>query len=345
MRALAEISRQLDDQARIREFCTLARILMLSRGRRTEAVRMAGQDEYAQGRVVQILRDASPGTTIGASPSGWGEELLNYQTLQSSFIASLVNASAFDRVASVSLVLPPRTRVIATTVAATGSKVAETGTKVVSQLDFSDDILDMLKAASLIAISEDMIRISNPAILDFLQAELTAAVALATDEIFVSQIAAGLTPQSSAGNLLGDIALALSDMTLTARSRLVGVISSDTAKQIATAEANGAAAFPNFSATTGGVVAGVDFAISDVADEASSPTSASLLIIDGSQLATNPGQIALGSSFEANINLGSGNVSLFQQNLRALKSERFFGFVATRSAGFAALVTGVDYAS
>jgi hypothetical protein len=175
--------------------------------------------------------------------------------------------------------------------------------------------------------------------------ELRAALGVETDVLAFNELIDSNTPQqasagTTAANTFTDLAWLLSQITMTAASKLFFVAASNVAKLLATRNNAGTPAFPGTS-PQGGQLLGAPLLISDgLAD-------GTLLLLDGNQIAVGDDGVTLDQSRQATVQLDSdpttpptGPTSLWQQNLRAVKVERLFG-VRKLANSAVALVTGV----
>lgn len=336
--AMNAVAASADIATRSGEFAALARHVMAHKGDLTLALHRAAS--IRSPRVEAVLKAAvSSGSLTTLAP------LAEYQTLVSSFLGSLANAGAFDRMLPDMRKIPLRTRTGIVTASATGSIVGDGMMKPISTLSLSNDTLDPVKAVAIIAMTSDLARFAGPEGASLFASELRKAVAVATDTEFLALVLAGISPASSAGttvaNMRTDIQTALTAVATDASSRLYILVGATTAKSLALAAATGGvAAFPNMT-PQGGTIAGVPVVVTDAA-------AGSLIVLDANAIAAGSETLVLDSTREASIQLQSTPDSpstastvltpLWQQNMVALRAERFFGATLLRSSG-AALAT------
>ena len=92
------------------DFYSLCRVEALSKGRRTDARRIA--DEQTTARVQDIQERAEPGAIGGTSPQ-WGQELAGdtFRQLATGFVSELSHEGVFDAALSDMINQPRRTRI------------------------------------------------------------------------------------------------------------------------------------------------------------------------------------------------------------------------------------------
>jgi HK97 family phage major capsid protein len=207
--------------------------------------------------------------------------------------------------------------------------------------------LDAQKAVSYLVISDELARSANPASITLLGSELARAVALQTDLVFLNAIAASAVlthaaTGTTATAFLFDLDSALQAMQLGANSKIYFIAGADVIKKLAMTLALTGSPTVQLG-VTGGTVAGIRFVVSNAAADVA-------YVIDASQIAADSDVIMLDRSSEASIQMdsapstppsGANVVSLWQQNLVALRAERYFGVQLLRSTG-AACISGMS---
>lgn len=253
---------RLDERNAVAEFGKLARILTQARGVATTARQLAANTR-ATDRVVSILK-ADPGmvSAPGGSPESWGGAFLAYENLAAAFLASLVNADAFDAALPFMRRAPLKSRVLASSVAATGYVVAEADAKTIAELNLSSEALATIKAACVIVTSIDLLKLGGAVASQLFNTELRNGIAKATDLAFVSGLIAETTPTASGDDVMTDLATLLTAIDGDAQSKYFIAMEPDNAKRmVATPGVNGAA-FPDMT-PSGGTVCGISIVVSD----------------------------------------------------------------------------------
>jgi HK97 family phage major capsid protein len=345
-----------------RDFVRLACLLVNSRGSIKDAIFRAGSGQSGGDfRLKRILESAPQGkmemrtavtaaTTVDAT---WAAPLVGYQPIASAFLASLRQASVFDRL----LVggfrqWPAQTRGRIYTGSAEGTVVDEYAPAPVARLSIEIADLVACKAVALIVLSKELVERSDDGAIESIHAELRAAVAKATDRRFLTDTLAGVadipSAGSSAANVLLDIEELLDAVDLDQQSRPYLIGSQNVANKLSTkATTTGERAFPEMG-PQGGMIAGLPFVVTDQLEDVTAGEE--LALIDASAIAADPGTIVIDASEQAMAELdddpqgGAGAVqtSLWQNNLVGMRALRFFATKKLRT-GAAAIVSGVNY--
>ena len=262
MKTLGAISSSLEASTRAREFCALARCVALGKGRDSIArgvaeeaglsttVRsiLSGQPVHNLSRdlVLQQRAAVAAGST---SDSSWALPLSAYQTLAASFLESLRAFGAFDRMLPSMRRVPMRARVGSSSIGITGTTINPASVKPISKLTLTGGVIDELKAVALVIVTQELARFSESVAGDLFARELSNAVAVETDEQFLSVLTTGVTPIASSGgtaeNVRHDLRALLAAVTTSARSQLFLLMPSAIAKTLAALHTStGAPAFP-----------------------------------------------------------------------------------------------------
>lgn len=345
MTALAAITAaktDIEKRAAVTEFGRLARLVVESKSLPAQ-MRALAEGRRLPERLQRIIEKAEPGSISapGGSPETWGGAFLAYDELSTAFLASLSNANLFDSALPDMVPTPVKTRVPMSSVAVVATIVGESDPKGVSELDLSNAALEPVKAAALLVVSNDLLRLGGRLAAQLFNAELVKGVALATDAHFISTLIAATTPFASTGTFLSDLGLLLDAVEGSADSRYYLAIEPGNAKQLAVQpSATGGRQHPELG-VNGGSVGGITVVVTD------SLQSGQLLLFDARQVAADGGIVGLDASENATLDMsGSTNptFSLFQRNCSALRAERMFGFKLLRSTA-AASVSGASYSA
>jgi len=340
---IAQVNANMENATRVREFGAYARYLLLSKGLPATARQLA-EENNASPRVLNILKSAvAAGST---TDQHWAGAFADYGLLASAFIQSLAPFSAFDTALAdgAFVKVPLRTRVSVISSAASASLIGEGDVKPITQLALANQQLDAHKAVAIVAMNQELIRLSDPSAIDLISTELRRAVAIKSDETFLdiltqtSDVASNASSGMSAAQFAADLAEALDSIVFGSDARLYLVVSPAAAKVIAfMRDANGAV-YPGMT-VTGGNISGIKVVVSNAATDA--------ILFDASQVGAASDAITLDASDQAALQMddnptsGATNlISLFQENKRALKAERYFGCEVLRSSAVA-VITGV----
>lgn len=308
--------------------------------------------------VADILKAAvAAGNTTDAN---WASPLVQLQQATNEFLDLLRPATIIGRIPGLTRV-PFNIRVPSMTGDPTGYWVGEGQVKPVSSALFDSTTLTFAKAVGLTVITEELLRFSSPAAEALLRNALTAAIAYLTDRTFVdpTQAATGSSPASvtngvSAVAPTGTTADAFRDDFATllaaylaanyALSGLVILMTSQQALKLSLMRNTlGNKEFPELSAA-GGSIEGVPVITSEnIPAAGGSPTDGYPIIAlhAPSIFLADDGGVNIDMSREASLQMESAPdspatastvmVSMFQQNMVAIKAERFITWKKARS--------------
>lgn len=332
------------------ELVALAQMLLICAP--TDAVNTAMFAEaqpHLPPRVKRVLRAAVG--SAGTGDAGWG--LAEYGQIVSAFVDGLRASGIFDRLLGDAAMrrVPLRTRLGVIVVGATAQSTSEGAPKPVTRVALSAEALDPVKASTILAVTDELVRMLDGAAMATLSRELRAAVTAATDSVFLGSLllAAPSAPSAgfTSGAVLADVRNLLNMVTPTATSRLYLVADPGTARALATmAGADERPAFPGVG-PLGGEIANMPLLVSD--QLAPDSDGGRLVLIDAAGIAGGYDTITLAASRAASLQLDDAPAdgahsatSLWQTNSRALRAERYFGFKALRENA-AAGITGTNY--
>lgn len=340
-------SREAENAAACAEFHKLARCLLSAdSGHAREALEVA-QATRARPRVVDILKSAVQPATI----SDWSS-IADYVNISAAFSTSLRGATAFDRMLPDMVPAPLRSRGITVTTGIVGSTVPERSVKPVSKISFGNALIEPKKAAAIVIVTREVAKSLDANTNALIDRELTAAVAQATDVQFVGDLIGSTTPAASAGstlaNAVADISTLLGAVGTGANSKLFYLASPTNMKRLALkSSSTGAPAFPGLGPTGGELMPGVTAIAVDALG-----TPGFSLMVDATGLAGSADIIRLDASEQGTLQLETAPdspptasttlLALWQANLRALRCERFFGYVVLRADAVAS-ISGTNY--
>jgi hypothetical protein len=348
------------------DFISLAKMLLASGGKLSEASHLAAKAPRVSARVREILSsNAAPEilsralepVTNAAVPAHAlvGSVFADYAVAAGGFAAALANVGIFDRLLTGGFRRLPLQlfTVGAVTARATGAVVSEGSAKPVSSLTLTSATTTVRKAMAAVFVTNELVRTTEDTD-GIIGTELRNATVAAIDAQFISIASSGVTAVNSVGSSAGafraDLGGALASISVDQNSRLYIVMTSANAKALcALGDAAGSAnsAFPQMS-PRGGMISGIEVLISDA------PTTNSWLLIDATAFAAASGDIALSSLKNASVNMdtspdspavaGTNLQSLWQLNMSAVLAERFF-FCERLRTGAVAIVQNATYAS
>jgi|GEM_PF-1255403 len=325
--------------AQVRPFGETAACLLASKGR------LSGAADYAEiaGASIEVRRAfKSIGllSEISALPF--------YRDEARVFLDTMRGFSAFDQIAALAQRVPMKRRISAMSAVIVGDGPNEGEAKAVSPFGIEDGQLALLKATALVVQSAELAGALTDTGIDFLLNQLRVALGPATDAQFFRSILAGVVPTlvtgADAEAFRFDVAAALLSLGLSATSRPVIVVDPVNALNLSfMVGADGCTAFPDMS-FSGGVISGVPVFVSDgiASADAVSPMTSQIVVLDAQALAIDTGEIHLSPASDATFDLGTGPVSLWQNNLLGLRAERWVGASVAR-AGAVAVIDGAAY--
>jgi HK97 family phage major capsid protein len=331
------------------DFTKYAKALMATQGRRDDALALAVgrgassrlkamlETPISVGEISDKILLKAPVAIGSVGGSTWGDELAPFRESSAAFVQSLAPFSAFDRIMSDGgfTRMPLRTRISIASTAAIGSSLSELAPKPISQMSFAQEYLTAYKAVALLVISDELAMSTAPGANDLFANQLRAAVALATDTQFLSILgdSTGVASNPSSGlaaaQLLADLSTALQAIEVGVNSKLYLIVPTSVAKTIPILRDNGGMLVVNGQIGNVRVV----------------PTSASTsdgVLLDASAIAADSDlvttDVVRNATLRMDDNPTSGSyqlVSLWQNNLQAMRAERFFGATVLRSDGIA----------
>jgi hypothetical protein len=336
------LARELDGKRR--DFAQLVRYFMLGRAGAANDADLAIQDR-ANERVVSAIRASLDPLSLASV----GGQLSPFQLLSNAFLNSLSVSGAFDQMLGATMKLPLRTKIVAVTSTAIGASLAEADVKRFSSLQLSATDLDVSKVAATLALSREVLVSGGDGVMSYLERELRAAVAVATDTKFLALITAGATSFPASGvnipAIRQDIRTLVQQIGLGAASRLFLVTTPDILASWSTVGGDNGPAFPGLNYNSGSA-AGIPVIPSDGCP------SGQVILADASGIAAGSDGVRVDSAAQASLQMDSAPdsppiaatsyVNLWTQNMVAARVERFFGAKVVRSNSVA-YITGANY--
>ena len=224
-----------------------------------------------------------------------------------------------------------RTRVVVLTTAPVAEAVSELAAKSVNSGSFASAQLEAQKVAEFVVISDELAKSAAPSSISMLGNELRRACGIAVDTKFLALMAAtsGITSAASTGvtsvTVLADLTARLTALTIGADSRLWFITSPKLFKTLSLLQGTGGFFVQD------GKIGPIQLAPSDA-------LSTTAFLIDAKGIAAELDTVRLDSTGNASLQMDSDPtsgsyqlVSLFQNNLTALRCEIEFGALALRS--------------
>lgn len=301
--------------------------------------------EYARGRwqdstpeVALYLKAAvAAGNTTDAT---WAGPLVN-QGIAADFLALLRPATILGKIPGLRNI-PFNTKVPAQTAGGSYGWVGQGKAKPVTKLAFAADSLGIAKAAGIIVLTEELVRLSNPSAEALCRADMIAGIAQFLDQQFIdpavaavvdvnpASITNGAPTAAATTNPLTDIFTLLSHFASfnIPMAGLTVILSEQNAAALAMMRTtDGGRAFPQMSMSGGSV----DGGISVIASQAAGTNV--IMLQPNLILYADDGGVTIDASREASLQMDSAPVtpgdattvyvSLWQNNLVGLRAERF----------------------
>lgn len=331
-------------------FVRQAIALLACQGNKHEAAEFATRWNDSTPEVALSLKAAmAPGTTTDPA---WAAPLVN-QTMVSDFIELLRPATILGKIPGLRNV-PFNCKVPMQTAGGTYGWVGEAKPKPLTKLAFASDTLGVTKVAGIIVLTEELVRFSNPSAEALVRADMVAGIAQFLDAQFIDPAVAavaGVNPASitngaptaaATANPIADI-MGLINHFATNNIPVAGVtFILSPANALALSFRQNLDGSPEFPGVTlaGGSYRGLTFITSNAA------TTNVVALQPALVLYADDGGVTIDASREASLQMDSAPmspadattvyVSLFQNNMVALRAERFVNWkrVATNAVKY-----------
>lgn len=329
--------------------------LALSKGQRYEAIEIAKRWNDSTPEVGLALKAAvDPGTTLDAT---WAAPLAPLQTMASEFIDLLRPATIIGRIPGFRRV-PFNISMPRKTAGSSAGWVGQGAPKPVSELAFDTLTLGLSKIAGIVVLTEELVRISNPAAEGVVRQDMIDVISQFSDQQFIDPTVAavanvspasvtnGVTPRVSTGSTVtavtNDVEFLMSAMAVANMDwgTAVWVMRPKTAIHLSMLRTSqDVFAFPGIN-VNGGTFFGLPVVVSNNVPLSAITGDSSIiaLVVAGDILLADDGQVTLDVSTQASLQMNStpsagaqSLVSLWQNNLIGLKAERFINWLKRRS--------------
>jgi HK97 family phage major capsid protein/HK97 family phage prohead protease len=321
-------------------FVRAACAILVCNGNRREAADYAKRWDDSTPEVGLYLKAAvAPGTTTDAT---WASPLVN-QGISNDFLELLRPATILGKIPNLRTV-PFNTKVPMQTAGGTYGWVGESKPKPVTKLAFSSDSLGIAKAAGIIVLTEELVRLSNPSAEALCRRDMIAGIAQFLDTQFIDPAVAavaGVNPASitngaptaaATTNPLADI-MSLINHFATNNIPVDGVafiMSASNALSLSfRSNLDGSPQFPGLT-INGGTYKGLTFVTSQAAGTNVIALQPDLILY------ADDGGVSIDASREASLQMDSAPmspadattvfVSLWQTNNVGLRAERFINW-------------------
>lgn len=343
---IGALNANIEANARANALIHVAKYLVAAKGSRSLAREMAEQ-RRALPNIQAVLKAAvDAGTTTGTT---WAAPVSEYSGMVAAFVDSLANFGAFDAALPMMKRMPLRTRVAIVTVGATAATVSQGSIVPISSLALDGQQLAERKAVVILAGSEELFKLAGAEAAALFGRELRSAVAIETDREFFRLIADGVAPITSSGSTVAavrnDLGNALRALGTDMQSRLFVVVTPRTAKAWAAMGGDDGSAFPGMR-PDGGSIMGMPALVTDGVDDDQ------VIVFDANQIAAGAGTFEFDTARHTTLQLETVPdsppadaailTSLWQNDMSALKAQRYFGAERLRDAAVA-VIEGVEY--
>lgn len=315
-------------------------------------------------RIQYTLKAAiAPGLTTDAT---WGGPLVSPENLAGEFIEflrpqTIIGKFGTNGIPSLRRV-PFNVRVVGQTSGSTAYWVGQNAQKPLTKMDFEATTLTWAKIATIATMSDELARFSSPAAEQVVRDDLARAIVELMDNDFIdpskavsanvspASITNGVSPGTTSGvtadDVRTDLKALLAGWLTTNQDPSSGVLVMPTTLALSLSLMVNALGQPEFPAMSmkGGALQGIPVIASQNA-QFGSPSNAIVVLVNASEVfLSDDGGVSIDASREASLEMSdnpggeSGTVvSMFQNNLIALRAERYINWKKRRSTAVAFL--------
>ena len=349
-------------------FTRYVALLAVSKGNLMQAEVLANNLYKDMPELGIVMKAAvAAGTTSDAT---WAGPLVQYQDMVSEFIELLRPQTILGRMTGVRRV-PFNIRIPRQTAGTSGAFVGEGQPAPVQKLDFDNITLPWAKASSIVVITAELAKLSNPAAEALVRQDLIDGTSQFLDRRLIDPAYAGVASVSPAALTNGVTAVQATGATLAAidgnvrtlmtsfanaelgLQSAVWVMSASLAIRLSMMRTNqDTKAFPELT-MSGGLFYGIPVIVSNNVQPSGSPGDQHLILIDQSNvLLADDNQMMIDVSTEASLEMNdapSGGAtslrSLWQNGLMGVKVDRWIYWTKRRSAAVQFIDKAQSYAS
>jgi HK97 family phage major capsid protein/HK97 family phage prohead protease len=304
---------------------------------------------------VSMFIKAVAGSSVEESP-GWGSQLVYAQNLVSEFIELLRPATILGRINGLRMV-PFNVRIPRQTGGSTVNWVGEKAAKPVTELSFDTVTVPYHKAAGIIVLTEELVRLSSPSAEATVRTDLVEQMARFLDAQFITPtVTVGANNPASITNLVAsppatgtdadalyvdlNTALATFDTANMGTESVHIIMTPALARGISTLRTTlGVTEFPAMS-PSGGSLLGFPVIVSN-----SVPSGTIVLVKANEILVADDGRVTLDASNQATLDMTGGDTptfNLWQKNCIGIRAERWITWLVRR-AGAVAVIDTASY--
>lgn len=336
-------------------FTRYAMAVAAGRGSMSDTLAYAKRWNSQTPQVTAYIKAVEGTSTVATND--WGGELVNPSTIATEFVELLMPQTIIGRVSGFRRV-PFNIPIITQTGGSTFAWVGEGDPKPVGELAFSRTTLGYHKVAGIVVLTEELVRLSNPAAEETVRRDLIDQCAEFLDEAFIqisktagannpASITNGVSAPNASGTtlaaLMADLNTALG--TLTAANLpldgLVIVTTPEVAVRLSLMVTSLGVAPSGFSMTpTGGTLLGYPVIVSNSVD------ADSLVIFKPSEIfLASDDRVTIDASNQATLDMAGTSTptfSLWQKNCVGLRAEQWITW-AKRRATVVAVIDTIAY--
>jgi HK97 family phage major capsid protein len=338
-------------------FTRFAMAIAAGKGSRSDSIEYARR--FTDTPEVLAFVKALAGTAVpgaGSPPSGWGSELVNPNTMQAEFIDLLRPETIIGRVEGFRYV-PFNIPIITQTGGSTFDWVGEGNPKPVGELSFDRSTLTWSKAAGIVVLTDELVRLSSPSAEATVRQDLIEQCSKFLDEQFIhvgitetpdhpASITNGANNRPATGTdfaaLQADLAAALTTFDAAGISTLGLAVVTTPALARGISMTLGPMGVPMFPSVTpnGGTLMGYQLIVS-----ASVEPGVIVIMKPSEVFIADDGRVTLDSSNQATIDMAGGtspSFNLWQRNCDGIRAERWIRWQKRRDEAVT-LITGAAY--
>lgn len=324
------------------------------RGSISDALEFAKRYDKSTPEVSRFIK-AVAGTAIGGSDT-WGSELVDPITRE--FLELLMPETIIGKITGFRAV-PFNTRVVEHTSGSTANWVGEGASKPVGENSFDAFTLPVHKCAGIVVLSDELVRLSTPAAETTIRDDLVKQISKFLDEQFIdptvtvsadnpASVTQGVTPVPASGATAEAFRTDMRALRAAFRAANMSTAGTVLVMNGGVADALGdlmnAFGQPEFPGIMAG---GGTYRGSQIVTSESVPTDSTgsivVMLKPSDIMLADDGSTRVDASREATINMGGDVViNLWQQNMTAIRAERWITWLKARSAAVQ-YISGANY--
>lgn len=315
------------------EFVRLAKCISAGRGNRADIIR-AAETQRASDRVLSVLKAPTAAASL-ADPEFAGT-LASYSQISRAFVDSVRDRSLFYRLAALAIPAPLFDRAAATVMIEDDPGERDEGAWLpVLRFGLNDTPLRPIETGAIVVVTSQLARATDRESFAALRLELERAAIASVDRRFWSLASDGIAPIPATGDPLADLRAMLARVLASATVAPLWAMNAETAAFLATLPGSGGSPLFPALGPVGGTLLAAPVMVSDAIP------AGTVALLDGLSFAAHVGTVAVDEAEGAALRMrtdpdaGPELVSLWQNNLVALRVVARFGAARRRDAGVA----------